>query len=196
MKPAKAWVRSLNTAWSRPPGRALKAAAVPLAFTTLAEPATTVRAPAPGSATMLGTLERRSSSTACGCGSGLAGGVVAADLSGVGAAAGAGLSALLNSDSRFSFNWSAWPSVGVLAGALDWALNWLLAGALTCAIEPAVRKILRVVTVTVATNKPRIVRQRSARLSRVVVNAISLLPRSIEPVTQTPEANSDSPTPP
>src|SRR5437899_11965582 len=139
---------------------------------------------------MLGTLERRSSSA--GWVSGLAGGVPAAGLSG----AATDLSVLLNSDSHFSFNWSAWLSVGELAGALGWALNWLLAGALTCAIEPAVRKTLRVVIVTVATNKPRIVRQRSARLSRVVVNAISLLPRSIEPVTQTPEANSDSPTPP
>src|SRR5258708_17818215 len=189
-KPANAWVRSLKIGWLAPPGRALKAAAVPLAFTTLAVPATTVRAPAPGSATMLGTLDLRSSS---GSAAGLAagGGLVAAVLSETaGGAAVAGLSALLNSASHFSLSWSAWVSVGDVAAALEGALNWLLLGALTCAIEPAAQKILRVVTVTVAANKARIVRQRSARLSRVVVNAISLS-HSIAPVTQTLEANSE-----
>jgi len=53
------------------------------------------------------------------------------------------------------------------------------------------QKIPRVVTVTAAANKPRIVRQRSARLSRVVVNAISLSHAPLKPVTQTLEANSD-----
>src|ERR1700751_3952286 len=115
-KPAKAWVRSLKIGWLAPPGRALKASAVPLTFTILAVPATTVRAPAPGSATMLGTLERLSSSTACGWGAGWAGPGAAAAGVGVaataGAGAGAGLSALLNSDSHFSFSRSAWVSVG------------------------------------------------------------------------------------
>jgi hypothetical protein len=74
---------------------------------------------------------------------------------------------------------------------LEGALNWLLAGALTCAIKPAAQKILRVVTVTVAANKARIVRQRSARLSRVVVNAISLSHAPLNSVTQTLEANSE-----
>ncbi len=107
----------------------------------------------------------------------------------------AGLSALLNSDSHFSLSWSAWLSVGDLAAALEGALNWLLLGALTCAIEPAAQKILRVVTVTVAANKARIVRQRSARLSRVVVNAIGLSPAPLNRLLKTLEANSDSPAP-